>query len=75
MEVTSPAKGNTYVGDIVIHEKTTHEDKVLKVTAVRSSAFADCTYLTSVTLPSSVTSIGDYAFDSCEGIKQVVMPG
>lgn len=75
VEVTSPAKGSTYIGDIVIPASITYEEKELKVSAVRSSAFSECVYLTSVTLPSSVTSIGDYAFDSCEGIKKVVMPG
>ena len=75
VEVTTPAKGSTYIGDIVIPASITHEEKELKVTAVRASAFSECMYLTSVTLPSSVTSIGDYAFDSCEGIKTVVMPG
>ena len=75
VEVTTPAKGSTYIGDIVIPASITYEEKELKVTAVRSSAFSECMYLTSVTLPASVTSIGDYAFDSCEGIKKVVMPG
>ena len=75
VEVTTPAKGSTYVGDIVVPEKIVYQEQELKVTAVRSSAFSECTYLTSVTLPESVTSIGDYAFDSCEGIKKVVMPG
>lgn len=75
VEVTTPAKGTTYVGDITIPASITYEDKELSVTAVRSSAFSENTYLTSVTLPESVTSIGDYAFDSCEKIKKVTMPG
>lgn len=75
VEVTTPAKGSAYVGDITIPATITYEEKELSVTAVRSSAFSENTYLTSVTLPESVTSIGDYAFDSCEGIKKVTMPG
>lgn len=75
VEVTTPAKGSAYVGDITIPSTITYEEKELSVTAVRSSAFSENTYLTSVTLPESVTSIGDYAFDSCEGIKKVTMPG
>ena len=63
------------MGDITIPASITYEDKELSVTAVRSSAFSENTYLTSVTLPESVTSIGDYAFDSCEKIKKVTMPG
>ena len=75
VEVTSPAKGNAYVGDITIPASVVYEEQELPVTGVRSSAFSENVYLTSVTLPLSVTSIGDYAFDSCEGIKKVVMPG
>jgi len=75
VEVTSPGSGNTYVGDVEIPQSVVYQEKELTVAGIRSSAFSDCTYLTSVTLPSTVTSIGDYAFDSCEGLKEVVMPG
>ena len=39
------------------------------------SAYAfDCTNLTSVTIPDSVTIIGEGAFSSCESLKSVVIP-
>lgn len=67
---------SVYVGDIVIPETITGTSgEVIPVKAVKSSAFSDCTDVTSVTLPSSVTSIGDYAFDSCEKLEYVVMQG
>lgn len=28
-------------------------------------------YLTSVTIPNSVTSIGEYAFNDCDNIKEI----
>ncbi|MCI7571569.1 MAG: leucine-rich repeat domain-containing protein, partial [Bacteroidales bacterium] len=37
-------------------------------------AFAYCRGLTSVTLPNSVTSIGDYAFSNCSGLTSVTIP-
>ena len=37
-------------------------------------AFYDCIRLTSVTIPSSVTSIGDYAFYDCSGLTSVTIP-
>ena len=37
-------------------------------------AFIDCSGLTSLTLPSSVTSIGRAAFDSCSGLTSLTLP-
>ena len=31
----------------------------------------NCSYLTSITIPNSVTSIGDYAFNDCRGLKTI----
>ena len=37
-------------------------------------AFQDCYGLTNVTIPNSVTMIGDYAFQYCEGLTSVIIP-
>ena len=37
-------------------------------------AFSGCSSLTSLTLPSSVTSIGDHAFESCSGLTSLTLP-
>ena len=37
--------------------------------------FADCTSLTEVTIPGSVTEIGDYAFADCTSLTEVTIPG
>ena len=37
-------------------------------------AFSHCTSLTSVTIPDSVTSIGEYAFSSCTSLTSVTIP-
>ena len=74
--VYSLANGGKYVGDIVIPSSivsSTYGE--LPVVGVYQSAFSDCVDLTSVTLPESVTAIGNYAFDTCEKLKTVVMPG
>ena len=37
-------------------------------------AFKNCSHLTSLTLPSSVTRIGDYAFYNCSGLTSLTLP-
>ena len=56
--------------DVVI--MATHEG--LPVTTIRYRAFYDCTGLTSITIPDSVTSIGDYAFSYCSGLTSITIP-
>ena len=41
------------------------------VVAIGDQAFADCTFLTELTLPGSIRSIGDYAFSCCSGLRKV----
>ena len=41
---------------------------------IRSSAFYGCISLTSVVIPDSVTSIGNYAFYGCSSLTSIVIP-
>jgi hypothetical protein len=45
------------------------------VTAIANEAFSGCSNITSVTIPDSITSIGDRAFFSCTGLKIVHFAG
>ena len=38
------------------------------LTSIEKYAFQNCSFLTSITIPSSVTNIGDVAFSSCTGL-------
>ena len=51
---------NEYTGSVVIPEKVTYENVEYSVTSIGSPAFANCSGLTSVTIPNSVTTIGEY---------------
>lgn len=55
-----------YEGDIIIPSSITIEnDGIYTVTSIGNSTFYDCTGLTSITIPNTVTSIGYNAFVLC----------
>ena len=59
-EVTKGDKD--YSGDITIPSSINVNEVEYSVTSIGRSAFSSCSRLTSITIPNSVTSIGDYAF-------------
>ena len=57
-----PKREGKYSGDIIIPEKVKGNDGVEYIVASLGESFSDCSGLTSITIPSSVTSLGDYCF-------------
>ena len=54
-----------YRGDVVIPSSVSYEGVDYSVTAIGSKAFSDNNELSSITIPNSVTTIGEEAFSLC----------
>ena len=70
VEVTCKGSGGSsyddeYTGSVVIPESVTYNGTIYSVTSIGYGAFDGCTGLTSITIPNSVTSIGNSAFAYC----------
>ncbi|MCD8291136.1 MAG: leucine-rich repeat protein [Prevotella sp.] len=62
-----------YSGDIVIPDTVTYNDTTYTVTGIYDDAFKQCYNLTSVTIHSTITSIGGKAFYHSTGLVSVLM--
>ncbi len=73
--VTCPPNNGQYTfTSIAIPNSVTFSGKTYIVQYIGNSAFANCTNLTSVTIPYSVTAIGSRAFYGCSSLTAVNIP-
>ena len=73
-KVTYDNEGD-YSGDIVIPSVVeSPSGSLYKIREIYQKAFRNCTGLTSVTLPETVTSIGINCFQGCSSLKSIVLP-
>ena len=72
-------EGLIYIGGIAYEYKGTMPDNTTIVIKegtkiLNTNIFKECVGLSSITLPNSITSIGDFAFYGCTGLKTVNIP-
>ena len=65
---------NEYAGDVVIPSSVDYNGATYSVTSIGTSAFNECTSLTSIEIPISVTSIGYNAFFDCSSLTSIEIP-
>jgi hypothetical protein len=66
-------EGKKPSGDVVIPATFTYGGVKYTVTEISDNAFSENTKVTSVTIPSTVRSIGDHAFGGCTNLKSVTI--
>ena len=63
-----------YSGDIVVPSEVTYGGTVYTVRDIVSRAFLDCKDLTSISLPNTLSTIGEQAFAGCTGLTEFTLP-
>ena len=72
-EVTKKPNNWTYSGSVVIPSTVTYDGTQYSVTSIGEDAFYSSS-MTSITIPNSVTTIGDEAFMFCSGLTSITIP-
>ena len=63
-----------YSGDITIPSSIKVNESEYTVREIEEAAFSNCSGLTSVTIPNSVTSIKGSTFEGCSSLTSVTIP-
>ena len=64
---------NEYSGSVTIPSTVTYNGTTYPVIGIVAQTFRNCTGLTSVSIPNSVTYIGNYVFAGCSGLTSITV--
>lgn len=63
-----------YTGNVVIPDSVDYDGHRWAVVSINSTAFYDCSELTSVTLPDAIETVGNNAFGNCTKLTSITLP-
>ena len=72
--LTHSEYGNDYSGDVVIPAYVEHNGVNYRVVRIGDHAFTSCYDMTSVSIPTTVTTIEESAFYYCTSLTEVIIP-
>ena len=61
-------------GDVVVPATIRYDGQTYKVASIGAGAFMECTNISSVTIPNSVTSIENSTFEGCTRLTSITIP-
>ncbi len=76
LEVTVPigCSSDCYYGDIEIPREVTYDGQTYTVTSISYDSFSECSGLTSIIIPNSVSKIEYLAFYKCTSLTSIFIP-
>ena len=69
-----PKMEGKYSGDIIVPEKVKGNGGIEYVVISLGESFCGCSSLTSITIPSSITSLGRSCFSGCSSLTSITIP-
>ena len=69
--VNSTYFSGTNSTDVIIPERISNNDNIYPVTSINSEAFKNVSWMTSITIPNTITSMGEKAFYGCSNLTNV----
>lgn len=70
---TADVVAGTYSGNVVIPASVTYEDLTYSVTTITKEAFLGQKNMTAISIPATVTSIGENALSGCSGLESITV--
>ena len=64
----------SFKGKAMIPSRITYKQNTYEVLGIKYETFCECSSLTSIVIPNSVTSIGRSAFSGCTGLTSITIP-